>query len=206
MFERAKHVYNNPNFVEFIKDSVRFFNGTPVHQLPPPSFTGVGVYALYYTGSESIYLPYFERNRLAFNEPIYCGKAVPKGWRQGRTMTDATATELNRRLAEHCGSIAITGFPLDDFHCRFSIFEGDCADLISTVEAALIKYYRPLWNVCVDGFGNHDPGQGRYKQARSAWDVLHPGRIWANKCTGVAVSKTNIEKSIHSFYETRGWL
>jgi hypothetical protein len=31
-------------------------------------------------------------------------------------------------------------------------------------------------DAAVDGFGNHDPGKGRYKQARSDWDVIHPGR------------------------------
>ena len=34
----------------------------------------------------------------------------------------------------------------------------------------------------IDGYGNHDPGKGRYNQARSRWDVLHPGRAWALKC------------------------
>ena len=33
-----------------------------------------------------------------------------------------------------------------------------------------------LWNSLVDGFGNHDPGAGRYKGLRPRWDVLHPGR------------------------------
>lgn len=34
----------------------------------------------------------------------------------------------------------------------------------------------------IDGFGNHDPGKGRYNQMRSRWDTLHPGRSWAVKC------------------------
>jgi hypothetical protein len=33
----------------------------------------------------------------------------------------------------------------------------------------------------LDGFGNHDPGRGRYDQQKSAWDVIHPGRQWAGK-------------------------
>ncbi len=38
----------------------------------------------------------------------------------------------------------------------------------------------PIWNTLIDGFGNHDPGQGRRNQAKSRWDVLHPGRAWAD--------------------------
>jgi hypothetical protein len=45
VFDRQKHVYKNNAFVELIKDAVRFFNGTPVHPLPPSeTFTGTGVY------------------------------------------------------------------------------------------------------------------------------------------------------------------
>jgi hypothetical protein len=43
-FDRSKHIYKNDAFVELVKDAVRFFNGTPVHTLPPPErFFGVGV-------------------------------------------------------------------------------------------------------------------------------------------------------------------
>jgi len=73
---------------------------------------------------------------------------------------------------------------VSDFRCRFMILSGIEADLIVPVEAELIRRYRPLWNTVVDGFGNHDPGKGRYNQARSEWDVLHPGRPWARKLTG----------------------
>jgi hypothetical protein len=45
----------------------------------------------------------------------------------------------------------------------------------------LIEKNKPLWNVVVDGFGNHDPGSGRYNQQISAWDTIHPGRSWAKK-------------------------
>ena len=64
------------------------------------------------------------------------------------------------------------------------ILEGLESDLVVPVEAELIHRYRPLWNCVVDGFGNHDPGKGRYNQARSEWDVLHPGRPWADRLTG----------------------
>lgn len=179
-FDRSEHVYKNDAFAELVKDAVRFFNGTPVHTLPPPeSFLGTGVYAIYYTGKNSIYKKYAELNRLSYSYPIYVGKAVPKGWRQARISDNliGQSKELFGRLREHSRSVAIAqGLELQDFSCRFVIFEGASSDMIGTIEAALIKLNRPLWNTAVDGFGNHDPGSGRYEQAKSGWDVIHPGR------------------------------
>lgn len=89
-FDRNEHIYKNDAFAELVKDAVRFFNGTPVHHLPPPElFLGTGVYALYYIGSHPLYQRYAELNRLAYNYPIYIGKAVPKGWRQARSSDSA---------------------------------------------------------------------------------------------------------------------
>jgi hypothetical protein len=199
-FDRNEHVYRNDAFAELVKDAVRFFNGTPVQELPPQmSFLGTGVYALYYTGSNPMYKRYAELNRLAYDYPIYVGKAVPKGWRQAR-VSDSSPTqsrELISRLREHTKSITLgAGLALEDFMCRFVIFEEEGSDMISTIEAALIKINRPLWNTAVDGFGNHDPGSGRYEQAKSDWDVLHEGRTWANKCNGVHKELSEITNKI----------
>ena len=187
-FNRKEHIYRNDAFAELVKDAIRFFNGTPVQTLPPPeTFSGTGVYALYYTGDNQIYKKYAELNRLAYSHPIYVGKAVPKGWRQSR-ISDSAATqskELHTRLKEHSRNISTgSDLSLQDFSCRFVIFEQEGSDMISTIEAALIKLNRPLWNTALDGFGNHDPGSGRYEQAKSDWDVIHAGRLWAEKCKG----------------------
>jgi len=202
LFDRSKHVYKNDAFAELVKDAVRFFNGTPVHTLPPPeSFLGTGVYALYYTGSSAIYKKYGELNRLSYNFPIYVGKAVPRGWRQARVADTVTSQsrELHRRLREHSRSIALgDGISLPDFMCRFVIFEEEGSDMIGTIEAALIKLNRPLWNTALDGFGNHDPGSGRYEQAKSHWDVIHPGRPWAQKCAGLSAEHSRILQNIQS--------
>jgi hypothetical protein len=199
-FDRNEHIYKNDAFAELVKDAVRFFNGTPVHSLPPPeSFLGTGVYALYYIGSNLLYQRYAELNRLAYNYPIYIGKAVPKGWRQARSSDSALtqSRELFSRLREHSRSIsAVSGLSVEDFMCRFVIFEAEGSDMISTIEAALIKLKKPLWNTTVDGFGNHDPGKGRYEQAKSDWDVIHQGRAWANKCNGVYKQESIIISSI----------
>jgi hypothetical protein len=93
-------------------------------------------------------------------------------------------------LKEHGRSISVgEGLEISDFHCRLMILEGKESDLIGTVEAALIRHYLPLWNTVIDGFGNHDPGKGRYEQAKSDWDVCHPGRAWADKCMGLQSRK-----------------
>lgn len=200
VFDRSEHVYKNDAFAELVKDAIRFFNGTPVHTLPPPeSFLGTGVYAIYYTGKYPVYKKYSDLNRLSYSYPIYVGKAVPKGWRQARVSDnkESQSRELYGRLREHARSIGVAqDLKLADFSCRFVIFEDASSDMIGTVEAALIKLNRPIWNTAVDGFGNHDPGSGRYEQAKSDWDVIHPGRAWAEKCTGAHTGEADILANI----------
>jgi Eco29kI restriction endonuclease len=207
-FDIKKHLYKNEAFTELVKDAVRFFNGTPVHPLPPPEiFLGTGVYALYYIGENPLYRKYAELNRLAYNYPIYVGKAVPKGWRQAR-MSDSTlnqSRELHNRLREHSRNIIVgAGLLIEEFMCRFVIFEDEGSDMIGTIEAALIKLNQPLWNVAVDGFGNHDPGRGRYEQAKSDWDVIHPGRHWAERCNGEHKNESTIFANIERHLKSIG--
>ena len=203
IFDRDKHVYKSPDFEEVIKDTVRFFNGTPVHPIPvPEKFQGTGVYALYCIAQMGVYKDFHEINRTSYKTPIYIGKAVPKGWRQARINNSSSelSYELHNRIKEHSRSIELgDGLRLSDFHCRFIILEGAESDLIGTVEAALIRCYRPIWNTLIDGFGNHDPGSGRYQQAMSDWDVCHPGRSWAGKCQGIHNEKRELLKHISLF-------
>ena len=207
-FDRNKHTYKSEVFVELVKDAVRFFNGTPVHTLPPPeTFLGTGVYALYYIGQNPLYRKYTELNRLAYIYPIYVGKAVPKGWRQSRISgsTQNQSRELHNRLREHSRSITVGAeLLLEEFMCRFVIFEDEASDMIGTIEAALIKLNRPLWNVAIDGFGNHDPGRGRYEQAKSDWDVIHSGRPWAERCNGKHQEKSVIVANIENYFKNMG--
>lgn len=200
-FERSKHVFHSDAFAEIIKDTIRFFNGTPVHLLPPPeNFIGAGVYALYYIGKSPYYKHLYELNRLSFVQPIYVGKAVPRGWRQARVQE--ASNELYSRLTEHYSSIfQVNNLNIDDFRCRFMILENASVDMIGTVEAALIRQYTPIWNSCIDGFGNHDPGSGRYDQAMSDWDILHPGRKWAERLRGNHPTKTVIIAKAKSYYK-----
>ena len=135
------------------------------------------------------------------------GKAVPKGWRQARVSDDpnAQSKELVSRLQEHSRNIqTVSGIELADFACRFMIFEDAGSDMIGTVEAALIKLHRPLWNIALDGFGNHDPGNGRYNQAQSDWDVVHTGRSWAAKCQGIPCTQEAILLNVNRHLDSLG--
>lgn len=207
-FDRNDHIYKNDAFDELVKDAVRFFNGTPVVEMPPTvKFSGVGVYALYFIGNTAPYERYGELNRIKYDYPIYVGKAVPKGWRQARVISNDNQNtyELNGRLRQHHRTIEKgAGINPVDFSCRFVIFEGVSSSMISTVESALIRLFKPLWNTEVDGFGNHDPGKGRYNQARSDWDVIHPGREWAKKCAQNPNQKNTIIQRIRTHMDQLG--
>lgn len=142
---------------------------------------GAGVYAIYYLGDFALYAAIAAANRDgAFGMPIYVGKAVPQGARKGGTGFDAgEGTALRRRLADHAKSLnQAQNLELRDFAFRALTVD----DIwIPLGEAVLIQRFRPLWNVVLDGFGNHDPGTRRANQYRSPWDVLHPGRNFAAK-------------------------
>ncbi len=86
-----------------------------------------------------------------------------------------------------------------DFKCRFMILGDLAADLVVPVEARLIREYKPLWNMVIDGFGNHAPGKGRYNQAKSEWDVMHQGRIWADRLTGEAASLESVTDKVNAY-------
>ena len=139
-------------------------------------FIGAGIYAIYYSGDFASY------NHIATNEiPIYVGKAVPPGARKGDFgLNTDPGQALCKRLKEHSESIRQTSnIELRDFQCRYLVVD----DIwIPLGEALLIAKFSPVWNKIIDGFGNHDPGKGRYQQLRSRWDTLHPGRSWAHKC------------------------
>ena len=115
-----------------------------------------------------------------FNAPIYVGKAVPKGARKGGDLEAIPGKVLFNRLTQHARSIdEATNLKTDDFHCRFLVVD----DIwIPLGESLLIAKFDPLWNKLIDGFGNHDPGKGRHAGLRPRWDVLHPGRSWADRC------------------------
>lgn len=150
--------------------------------LPPADvFEGAGIYAIYYTGDFPAYRPISALNQKAkLRCPIYVGKAVPEGARKGGLGLDVPAGRvLFKRLTEHAKSIEqAENLKLEDFSCRYLTVD----DIwIPLGESLLIEMFSPLWNMAMDGFGNHDPGSGRYNQQIAPWDVVHPGRSWAKK-------------------------
>jgi len=140
-------------------------------------FEGVGIYLIYYAGDCAPYRLMSARNAEKPVWPIYIGKAVPSGARKG--MSASTGRQLWNRLREHADSIRASDLDIDNFQCRYLIVD----DIwIPLAESLLIARFKPVWNLVLDGFGNHDPGSGRYTGLRPLWDVLHPGRAWAEKC------------------------
>lgn len=202
-FDREKHVYRNNAFSEILKDAVRFFHGTPVFHIPPPEvFSGAGVYALYYIGRKGLYAKFGETiNRTSYSVPIYVGKAVPPGWRQSRTRSNSVqSSSLYNRMKQHVKSIGETrNLSTDDFACRFMIFEGDSQNMIAAVEAAIIAEKSPIWNSVIDGFGNHDPGAMRKSGRLSAWDALHPGRVWTERLSGESPDIKELKRRITDY-------
>lgn len=144
-------------------------------------FDGAGIYAIYYRGDFPAYEAIARKNQEQnFIAPIYVGKAVPKGTRKGGNFEADPGRVLFDRLKQHGRSIKYaSNLDIADFHCRYLIVD----DIwIPLGESLLIAKLDPLWNKLIDGFGNHDPGKGRHAGLRPRWDVLHPGRPWAEKC------------------------
>jgi hypothetical protein len=143
------------------------------------AFNGAGIYAIYYTGDFEPYKQLARMNREdRFLMPIYVGKAVPPGARMGMTTVKTAGPALFKRLKEHLDSVkAAENLDVADFYCRFLVVD----DIwIPLGESLVITRYTPLWNSLIDGFGNHNPGKGRHAGMRPRWDVLHPGRAWAD--------------------------
>jgi hypothetical protein len=141
-----------------------------------PTIVGAGIYALYYAGDFPAYSPI-----VGETVPIYIGKAVPTGARKGASLVSSgRGRALAGRLAQHRDSIEAAGnLSVDDFAIRYLTVD----DIwIPLAEALLISMFSPVWNLVIEGFGNHDPGAGRYQGLRPMWDVVHPGRAWAARC------------------------
>ena len=177
---------------------------TKAYPLPPEPFIGAGVYAIYYTGSFSAYKQLSEMNRNGqFRCPIYVGKAVPTGARKGGLGLDADHGQaLCKRLAEHAESVkAARNLDVADFHCRFLAVD----DIwIPLAESMLIERFKPVWNRALDGFGNHNPGKGRYQGAMPQWDCLHPGRAWAERLQPCVYSAGQLMERVEQYLNHPG--
>lgn len=174
----------------------------PVLPLPPVnSFLGAGIYAIYYIGDFEPYRRISEANREErYAMPIYVGKAVPTGARKGGIeLETATGTAVYKRLREHAESVQqAKNLNLEDFRCRYLIVD----DIwIPLGEAMMITRFAPIWNRVIDGYGNHNPGSGRHQGKRPPWDVIHPGRPWADLCADSEKTKDQILSSLSIYLD-----
>ena len=165
-----------------------------------PELRGAGIYAIYYAGPFPAYAEISKRNQNEKTAPIYVGKAVPAGARKGGGTGAPGGKPLFNRLLEHAESIrAVDNLDINDFSCRFLVVD----DIwIPLGESLMIARFSPLWNSMIDGFGNHDPGSGRYQGMRPRWDMLHPGRAWAARCEQRAESAADIIRDVENHLRT----
>ncbi|MBD9530630.1 Eco29kI family restriction endonuclease [Comamonas sp. CMM01] len=177
----------------------------PVHALGKlQDFSGSGIYAIYYVGPYKAYQRISKPNAHDVADPvipIYVGKAVPQGARKGKTLPDPTKSKsLFKRLQEHAESISLAeSLDISDFVCRYLVVD---EIWIPLGESLMIAKFSPLWNLIVEGFGNHDPGSGRYNGLRPRWDTMHPGRGWALKCKERPETAADIEKEVMSYLDS----
>jgi hypothetical protein len=165
-------------------------------------FNGAGIYVIYYRGSFEPYQSIAQAIEGEHAPPIYVGKAVPSGSRKGANLTaSGNGKWLFSRISEHRESITVANnLSLSDFSVRYLAVD----DIwIPLGEALLISMFNPVWNQLIDGFGNHDPGAGRYNGLRPLWDVLHPGRAWADKCKPRVETTEEIGRRIIDFFAAR---
>jgi hypothetical protein len=168
------------------------------------SIVGAGVYVLYYSGPFPAYGPITSENREGTNKkPIYVGKAIPKGGRKGGLTGDVSATgrALADRLRQHAASISeATNLELADFSVRHLVLD----DIwIPLGENMLIESFKPVWNIALDGFGNKDPGRRRATQYKSPWDIVHPGRQFAEKLADAPASPEFLIQRIEDYLAGR---
>lgn len=147
-------------------------------------FYGSGVYALYYRGSFSAYEAITDTE-----VPIYVGMKGPKvknadtPRKQGIALYERITEHLNRSIAKADSTLNVA-----DFQCRYLVVQSGWE---AAAEEFLIRRYLPVWNnqasVC-SGLGKHGDqpkvkkaGEPAGREEKSDWDILHPGRPWAQQ-------------------------
>lgn len=166
-------------------------------------FDGAGIYALYYTGDHPAYRLLADANVARTGTwAIYIGKADAESARKGdpEQANKPVGTKLFTRMRNHLASIeSAENLNVDDFQFRALAV---APTWIPLAEVIAIRMHNPVWNVLVDGLGNHDPGSGRYKGMRPRWDTIHPGRAWAPKLEKRPESALDIQQDIIQYLAT----
>lgn len=194
--------YNPLEKIHLAESIVRAILGSEVRPLSETShLVGAGVYVIYYAGKLPMYTQVSKRNVNGdFNQPLYIGKAIPKGGRKGSFSDDAAAkgTALRDRLGQHLTSVTEgKGLRPEDFYFR-SLMVDDI--WIPLGENMLIEHFKPVWNLVIDGFGNKDPGKRRKDQYASPWDVIHPGRKFTTKLGENPIPASDFIVALRTFF------
>ncbi|HCG54646.1 Eco29kI family restriction endonuclease [Brevibacterium sp.] len=182
----------------------RALDERPVQSLVDlPVFDGAGIYALYYTGDHPAYADLAAANvESPGSWAIYIGKADAENARKGdpEQASKPVGNKLYSRIGKHRKSIeAVDNLDERDFQVRALTV---APTWIPLAEVVAIRMHNPVWNVIVDGLGNHDPGSGRYKGVRPRWDTLHPGRAWAPKLTARIESADDVQQDVVQYLRT----
>lgn len=67
-------------------------------------------------------------------------------------------------------------------------------------KSGMIEKFLPIWDRVVGGLGNKDPWKRRAAQARSSWDVLHPGRKFTHKLAEGEVTAESITTKLADYF------
>jgi hypothetical protein len=168
-------------------------------EVHPSAVQGPGLYALYYSGDFELYEPVAEAGT---EWPIYLGSALPSGSRTGRVRKVQKPPILDR-LERHAHSVT-SAKNLEEGRFRARWFEVD-EPFIILGEILLLRFYRPLWNSTVAGFGAKVVGGRRTGGRMSNWDTLHPGREGMGTARGATVAKIEEEVARHLSEFPPGW-
>ncbi len=94
----------------------------------------------------------------------------------GRLLEWTPATDGTANAVPSVASIeAAENLSIGDFQCRHLTVE---PLWITMAERFLIEHYQPPWNVCIEGFGLHDPARGRHQGETPWWDDPITGCNW----------------------------
>lgn len=167
-------------------------------------FDGAGIYALYYDGDFPAYRVLADQNRQTPGSwAIYIGKAEAENARKGdpKQANLPVGKKLYYRIKTHQRSIeSATNLDVLDFQVRVLTV---APTWIPLAEVVAIRMHNPVWNVMVDGLGNHDPGKGRRAGTRPRWDTFHPGRLWADALARRDESATDIAQDVVGYLDSR---
>jgi hypothetical protein len=160
-------------------------------EVNPATVEGPGLYALYYSGR---FEPYERVAEAGVGWPIYLGSAMPPGSGTGRNRKIRKSPILER-LERHSASVT-SAENLEEWEFRARWFEVD-EPFIILGEILLVRFYRPLWNSTVRGFGNKVVGGRRTGGRMSKWDTLHPGRAGMGTAPGATAPAIEDEVADH---------